>query len=216
MNFTKENVCLYLVTDRAWTTNQTLYQQVELALKGGVTCLQLREKELPFDQFLQQATQLATLCKAYKVPFIVNDNLQVALQSHADGIHVGQGDLSPKEIRRYAGDRFIIGVSVHTVEQALTAAQDGADYLGVGAVFSTATKSDAEQVSLSVLQQICSSVNVPVVAIGGIHKDNILQLQSTGVDGVAVVSAILSAREIQQATRQLKALSIQVGKSNAV
>lgn len=216
MNCTKESICLYLVTDRAWTTNQTLYQQVELALKGGVTCVQLREKELSFEEFLQQAIQLAKLCKAYKVPFIVNDNLQVALQSNADGIHVGQGDIVPKEIRRHAGDRLMIGVSVHTLEQALTAVQDGADYLGVGAVFSTATKSDAEQVPLSVLQEICSNVNVPVVAIGGIQKNNIMQLQSTGVDGVAVVSAILSAQNIQQAAEELKVLSSQMGKDNAV
>lgn len=198
---------LYAVTDRAWVGEQTLCQQVESALKGGVTCVQLREKELGEADFLAEAIEMKKLCKKYGAVFIVNDNLEVAIKSNADGIHVGQQDMNAKDVRRLIGDDKILGVSVHTIDQALTAEKTGADYLGVGSVFTTTTKSDAAVVSYETLALICKAVSVPVVAIGGINKDNILRLSGSGVDGVAVVSAIFSARDIEKECRELRILS---------
>lgn len=198
---------LYAVTDRAWLRGRTLYQQVESALKGGVTCVQLREKELDCASFLAQARELAALCRSYHVPFIVNDNLQIAMESGADGVHVGQSDMEACRARRLIGERMILGVSVQTAQQAVQAERNGADYLGVGAVFPTSTKQDALDVPYETLKTICRAVSIPVVAIGGINRDNLARLTGSGVDGVALVSAIFAAEDIETECRTLRALS---------
>ena len=207
MKCDKRYMLLYAVTDRAWTGKQTLYEQVEAALKGGVTCVQLREKELDETAFLQEAKALCALCRRYVVPFIVNDNVEIAIACGADGIHVGQEDLAAGEVRRRVGESMILGVSVHTVEEARQAVRDGADYLGLGAVFPTSTKTDVEQMPNETLRAICDAVDVPIVAIGGINRGNILRLAGSGVDGVALVSAIFSAEDIEGTCRELRALS---------
>ena len=207
MRCDKRHMLLYAVTDRAWTGKQTLYEQVEAALKGGVTCVQLREKELDETAFLQEARELCALCRRYGVPFIVNDNVEIAIACGADGIHVGQEDLAAGEVRRRVGENMILGVSVHTVEEARQAVRDGADYLGLGAVFPTSTKTDVEQMPNETLRAICDAVDVPIVAIGGINRGNILKLAGSGVDGVALVSAIFSAEDIEGTCRELRAMS---------
>lgn len=212
MKFDKNNMLLYAVTDRAWTGETTLQEQVEQALKGGVTCLQLREKDLDANAFLKEADAIRALCHQYDVPFIVNDSLDIALASQADGIHVGQEDLPAAEIRKRAGKDLIVGVSVHNVQEALQAVRDSADYLSVGAMFSTSTKADAQVLPMDTLRDICDAVDVPVVAIGGIHADNIPDLAGTGVDGVALVSAIFGAEDIEQSCKELYRLSEQMVK----
>lgn len=207
MRCDKNMMRLYAVTDRAWTGRQSLYEQVEAALKNGVTCVQLREKNLDDAAFLAEARQLAALCRGYGVPFIVNDNVDIAIQCGADGVHVGQGDMAASAVRRRVGDRMIVGVSAHTVKEALEAVRNGADYLGVGAVFSTSTKTDVDVMSFETLSDICRAVDIPVVAIGGISKHNILQLSGSGVAGVAVVSAIFGAEDPGAAAAELLRLS---------
>lgn len=207
MKCNKKHMLLYAVTDRAWVGKQSLYQQVEAALKGGVTCVQLREKELDEARFLQEARDICALCHQYKVPFIVNDNVDIAIACSADGVHVGQEDMEAGKVRRRVGDAMILGVSAHTVEEARQAVRDGADYLGVGAVFPTNTKTDAGQMSNETLRAICGAVNVPIVAIGGINQNNIGKLAGSGVGGVALVSAIFSAKDIEGTCRELRALS---------
>lgn len=198
---------LYAVTDRSWVGKQTLYEQVESALKGGATCVQLREKELDEAAFLEEAVEMKKLCAKYGVPFIINDNVQIALKCGADGVHVGQSDMAAGNVRKAVGDKMIVGVSAQTVEQALAAQAAGADYLGVGAVFPTSTKSDAREVSRQTLKDICAAVDIPVTAIGGINKGNMAELSGTGVDGVALVSAIFAAEDIETECRLLKRLS---------
>ena len=207
MKCERETMLLYAVTDRAWTGKQMLYQQVEQALKGGVTCVQLREKELDEAAFLAEAKEIGGLCRAYGVPFIVNDSVEIALACGADGVHVGQSDMDAEQVRGLVGGRLMLGVSVRTVEEALRAQRAGADYLGVGAVFATSTKLDAEAVSRQTLKEICSAVDIPVTAIGGISRDNILELSGTGLDGVALVSAIFAAEDIEGRCRELKELA---------
>ena len=207
MTCDKRHMLLYAVTDRAWTGKQTLYQQVEAALKGGVTCMQLREKELDETAFLQEARVICALCRRYGVPFIVNDNVDVAVACGADGVHVGQEDMETGEVRRRVGEDMILGVSVHTVEEARQAVRDGADYLGLGAVFPTGTKTDADVMPGDMLRAICGAVDVPTVAIGGLNRSNILQLSGSGVDGAALVSAIFGAEDIEGACRELRALA---------
>jgi len=201
---------LYAVTDNAWTGEKTLLMQVEEALKGGATCIQLREKELEEDALLEKADAIKTLCKTYGVPFIVNDNVDVAIRCGADGVHVGQTDMTADGVRKLVGVDLILGVSVQTVEQAVLAEQDGADYLGVGAVFSTSTKLDADMVSRQTLKAICNAVSIPVVAIGGIYSHNIMELVGTGIDGVALVSAIFACDDIKNECKKLLALSEQM------
>lgn len=198
---------LYAVTDRAWTQKKTLLEQVRDALEGGATCIQLREKELDKEQFLQEAMEMNKLCKQYQVPFIVNDEVEIAVKCGADGIHVGQKDMEAGNVRAIVGPDMIVGVSVQTVEQAVAAQKAGADYLGVGAVFPTATKADACEVPRQTLQEICEAVSLPVVAIGGINKTNMMELAGTGVDGVALVSAIFAAEEIKRECEELRILS---------
>lgn len=207
MKCSKETMLLYAVTDRAWTGRQTLCQQVESAIQGGATCVQLREKELAEDAFLAEAREIGALCRSYGVPFIINDNVKLALECGANGVHVGQRDMEAGNVRALVGEGMIIGVSAQTVEQALAAEKAGADYLGVGAVFSTSTKLDAVEVSHETLKEICGSVHIPVVAIGGIKKSNIQKLAGSGVDGVALVSAIFAAEDIKEECALLKKLS---------
>ena len=195
---------LYAVTDRAWLRGRTLLSQVEEALRGGATCMQLREKELDRGAFLEEALALKSLCGRYRVPLIVNDAVDVAVACGADGVHIGQHDAPAAEVRRRIGPDMLLGVSAQTVEQALKAERDGADYLGVGAVFSTGTKLDADDVSFDTLRAICAAVSIPVVAIGGITKDNISRLAGSGIDGIAVVSAIFAQEDIEAAARALR------------
>ena len=207
MKCDKKTMLLYAVTDRAWHKDQTLYEQVESALKGGVTCVQLREKELSDEDFLSEALEIGALCKRYNVPFFINDNVEVAIKCKADGIHVGQDDMSATDVRKLVGDDMMLGVSVHTVEESLDAVKAGADCLGVGAMFSTSTKLDADVLTMDALKDICDAVDVPVVAIGGLGKHNIMKLAGTGVDGVALVSAIFSADDIESECKELRRLS---------
>lgn len=207
MKCKEEYMRLYAVTDRMWTGRQTLLEQVEDALKGGVTCVQLREKELGEESFLQEAYEMKALCEKYGVPFFINDNVDIAIKCKADGIHVGQDDMEASNVRALVGEDMMIGVSVNCVEQALAAVAAGADCLGVGAMFSTATKLDADNVSFETLKEICNAVDIPVVAIGGISKENMMQLKGTDVDGVALVSAIFAAENIEEECRELRILS---------
>ena len=203
MRLDKKHMLLYAVTDRAWVGTKSLYEQVKEALENGVTCVQLREKELDESDFLKEAKQISTLCKEYKVPFIVNDNVNIAIACKADGIHIGQEDMELTNVRKLVGEDMIIGVSVHTVEEAIKAQEDGADYIGIGAVFATSTKTDVDVLSFETLRSICEAVDIPTVAIGGIKKDNICKLKGSGIDGVAVVSAIFAAKDIATATKEL-------------
>ena len=204
MKCAKEIMLLYAVTDRAWTGKESLETQVEKALKGGVTCVQLREKNLDEETFLQEAMDIKKLCQHYHVPLIINDNVNIAMACHADGIHVGQEDMEAGDVRRLVGEGMILGVSVHTVDEAKRAVACGADYLGVGAVFSTTTKTNVSRMPIETLQSICNAVDVPVVAIGGMNQGNIMELAGSGVDGVALVSAIFSAENIEERCRKLR------------
>lgn len=195
---------LYAVTDRHWLGNQTLLEQVQEALDGGATCIQLREKQLDDKTFLQEAIEIQKLCKEYHVPFIINDNVDIAKTMHADGIHVGQSDMEALDVRKALGNDVILGVSAQTVEQAKKAEAHGADYLGVGAVFPTGSKDDAEDVSYETLKAICEAVSIPVIAIGGITQDNVKELAGSGIVGIAVISAIFAQQHITQATKDLK------------
>ena len=204
MKFKKEMLLLYAVTDRSWEGKQSLYEQVEDALKGGVTIIQLREKGLDEEEFLREAIQIKELCGKYQVPLIINDNVDVALKSGADGVHVGMEDTPVQEIRQRVGEDFIIGATAKTVEQARAAKQAGADYLGVGAVFPSPTKKNAIRITREQLKEICSSVNIPAVAIGGITYENMEEIRGAGIAGVAVVSSIFAAGNIEKATVELK------------
>lgn len=204
MKCDKRDLLLYAVTDRSWLGEKTLYDQVESALKGGVTFVQLREKHLGEEEFLKEAVQIQKLCREYRVPFIINDNVELAAQIDADGVHVGQSDMEAGDVRRKLGKDKIIGVSAQTVEQALRAQEQGADYLGVGAVFPTGSKADAVEVSHAAVRRICEAVSIPVVAIGGITRENVSELKGTGVCGAAVISAIFAKENEEKAARELK------------
>lgn len=198
---------LYLVSDRSWLNGRLLEDDIEQAIQGGVTIVQLREKDLDEQDFIEMAKKIKTLCLKYQIPFIINDNLNVALAVDSDGIHIGQDDLPVSLVREKIGFDKILGVSVHNLDEALKAKEQGADYLGVGAMFSTATKSDATDVSNQELLNITTNVDLPVVAIGGINQSNCLQLKGTKIDGIAVVSAIMAADDIKVATKKLKELA---------
>lgn len=199
-----EELLLYAVTDRHWLNGATLISQVEAALKGGATFIQLREKNLDDKAFYQEALEIQKLCKEYKVPFVINDNVELAKKIGADGVHVGQSDMEALDVRKVLGDDKIIGVSAQTVEQAELAEKHGADYLGVGAVFPTGSKNDATEVSFETLQEICEHVHIPVIAIGGITRDNVVELRQSGICGIAVISAIFGQTNIEAATADLK------------
>lgn len=207
----EEALKLYLVTDSTWLAGRSLCQVVEEAIKNGVTCVQLREKELSLQDFYNEAIIIKELCGIYRVPFIINDNLELALKCDADGLHIGQEDGPIKDIRGQWRDK-ILGVSVQNLEQAKEAETQGADYLGVGAIFNTLTKDDAVQVSIKELEDICQKISLPIVAIGGIQRENLLKLTHTGISGIAVVSAILGAEDIGKASREIKELTEKVVK----
>ena len=193
MKCDKQTMRLYAVTDRAWVGRQTLYEQVEAALQGGVTCVQLREKQLDHDAFLAEARDIRDLCRRYGVPFIINDNLDIAVACGADGVHVGQDDMPVEEVRRRVGDAMIVGVSAHNVEEALRAQAGGADYLGAGAVFGTSTKNNVTPLSFDTLRDICRAVDIPVWAIGGIGLDGgqIAEVKARGAAGACVMSGMM-------------------------
>ena len=193
------------VTDRHWLGDETLYDQVKKALDGGATFVQLREKKLDREDFLAEALEIQKLCKKYGVPFVINDEVSIAKDIDADGVHVGQSDMEAMDVRKVLGPDKILGVSAQTVEQAIIAEKHGADYLGVGAVFATGSKDDADDVSHETLKAICEAVSIPVIAIGGITKDNVSELAGSGICGVAVISAIFGQNDIKKATEELKA-----------
>lgn len=204
MKLDRKSLLLYAVTDRAWLQERKLAEDVEKALIGGATFVQLREKDASFEEFVEQAKEVKEVCKKYNVPFVINDNIEVALAVDADGVHVGQSDMETGSVRKKLGKDKIIGVSTRTVEEALLAQERGADYLGVGAMFQTSTKLDAADVTFDELKAICGAVKIPIVAIGGINNHNVAELRGTGIDGVAVVSAIFAAVDIPKATSEMK------------
>lgn len=204
MSCDRKDLVLYAVTDRSWLKGQTLLQQVEDAIKGGATFIQLREKELGSEAFLEEAKVIQQLCRKYNVPFVINDNVDIAEAVGADGVHVGQSDMEAGDVRKRLGPDKIIGVSARTVEQALLAQERGADYLGVGAVFHTGSKADAREIDHDTLKEICEAVDIPVIAIGGITRDNVIELKGTGICGVAVISAIFAQKDVEAAARDLR------------
>lgn len=210
MKFDKKQLLLYAVTDRRWLQGESLVYQVEAALKGGVTMVQLREKDLDYDHFKQEAVALKQLCQQYQVPLIINDNVELAREIDADGVHIGQQDCQLKQAREILGPDKIIGVSARTLAQAQAAYEEGADYLGVGAVFSTTTKNDANSICYDTLKAICKHTPLPIVAIGGITKDNMLALAGSGISGIAVVSALFASAQITTEAQELKARALRL------
>ena len=202
-----KSLLLYAVTDRHWLDGRTLYEVVKESLDGGATFMQLREKTLDEKTFYQEAVELQALCKEYGVPFVVNDDVDIAVRMNADGVHVGQSDMEAGDVRALIGPDKILGVSAQTVEQAKLAEERGADYLGVGAVFPTGSKDDAEDVPFETLKEICQAVSIPVIAIGGITEGNTPALAGSGICGIAVISAIYAQEDIPEATRRLKAVT---------
>lgn len=203
-NCKSEDLLLYAVTDRSWLDGESLCEQVEKAIKGGVTFVQLREKHLDEKTFLEEAEEIKKLCARYHVPFVINDNVEIAKQAGADGVHVGQSDMEAGDVRKRLGPDKIIGVSAQTVEQALEAQRRGADYLGVGAVFPTGSKEDAVEVSHETVKAISEAVDIPVIAIGGITSENVKELKGTGICGIAVISAVFAQENIEEAAAELK------------
>ena len=207
MKFDRRQLMVYAVTDRAWIGKMSLCEQVEAALKGGATMVQMREKSLTNDtvqDYLEEARSLRALTERYKVPLIIDDNIKLALLCGADGVHVGQNDMDAAQARALLGSDKILGVTAKTVEQALKAQKQGADYLGSGAVFGTSTKADALPMTMERLGEICRSVSIPVVAIGGICLKNIGKLKGSGAAGAAVVSGIFGAEDIEGTVRQMR------------
>ena len=204
MKTTSKDYILYAVTDRQWLGGKSLRDQVEEAIRGGATFVQLREKDLEPDLFFREAVELKALCARYDVPFVINDDVELAVRVDADGVHVGQSDMEAGRVRERLGPEKIIGVSCKTVEQALAAQASGADYLGVGAMFPTGTKADAGATSVETLRAICRAVDIPVVAIGGIGLSNLELLAGTGIDGIAVVSSIFAQKDPEGAARTLR------------
>ncbi len=204
----EQQLLLYAVTDRHWLGDRTLYEVVRDSLDGGVTFLQLREKNLDEEHFYEEAVKLQAMAKEYGVPFVVNDNVDIAVRMDADGVHVGQSDMEAGDVRALIGPDKILGVSAMTVDQAVLAEKRGADYLGVGAVFPTGSKDDAEDVSFETLKAICQAVTIPVVAIGGITLDNTPELAGSGICGIAVISAIYGQENIKEAAASLKKVTL--------
>ena len=204
MKLSKDDLLLYAITDRRNLDKKVFFEKIEEALQGGVTILQLREKELDEDSFINEAIEVKNICRKHGVPLIINDNVNVALKSGADGVHVGIEDMPIDEIRRTVPDSFIIGATCKTVEQAQSAERLGADYMGVGAVFPSPTKKNAVRLTREQLKEICASVSIPAVAIGGISLENVDELKGGGMSGIAVVSAVFSADDIQKAASLLK------------
>lgn len=208
MKLNRNNMLLYAVTDRSWLNGRTLAFDVEKALLGGVTMLQLREKNINDEQYINEALEIKKVCQKYDVPLIINDNINVAIKSGADGVHVGQDDIDVAFLRQKYNYKGIIGATAHSVDEAIKAEKDGADYLGVGAIFSTSTKSNTIPITYDILKDVCSAVSIPVCAIGGVSSSNILSLKGTGIDGVAVVSAVFACKDIHTQTQILKEKAI--------
>ncbi len=205
MRLNKEDLLLYAVTDRRWLKEgETLVTRTEEAIDGGVTFVQLREKDLDEENFEREGRELKELCRKRGVPFVINDNVDLAVKLDADGVHVGQSDMEALDVRRIIGGDKILGVSAQTVEQAVTAEKHGADYLGVGAVFPTGSKDDAAEVSYDTLKAICAAVKIPVIAIGGITEDNVTELSKSGICGIAVISALYAKEDIKSAAQRLR------------
>lgn len=202
--FKADDLLLYVVTDRAWLGERSLYEQVEEALKGGATMVQLREKNIKEDEFLEEAVKLNGLCKKYNVPLIINDNVDIAIKSGAAGVHVGQDDMQAGQVRKLLGEDKIIGVTAKTVKQAVLAQKNGADYLGVGAVFHSPSKTEAVEITHAMLKDICRAVDIPVAAIGGISRDNVCQLSGSGISGIAVISAVFAEPDVRKAAEEMK------------
>ncbi len=210
MKFDSRSLLLYAVTDRTWLNGRRLYDDVRDAILGGASFVQLREKNLGYEAFKYQALELKELCREHNVPFVINDNVMLAKDVDADGVHVGQEDMKAGDVRALIGPDKILGVSVRTREEALTAEANGADYLGAGAVFHTGSKSDAVDITHEALKEICSAVKIPVVAIGGISTKNIRELSGSGIKGVAVISAIFASENIREAAHELRELAVDV------
>ena len=204
--FSRNSLKLYAITDRDCLRGRDLAEQVEQAILGGVTCIQLREKDIPENELIAEAKLLKGLCRAYGVPLIINDNWQAALQCGADGVHVGMEDTPVSEIRQIAGDDFIIGATAKTVQQAEYAQSSGADYLGVGAVFPSPTKKNALRITPDMLREICAAVTIPVCAIGGITAGNLSEIKGCGQAGIAVVSAVFGQEDVKSAAAELRSL----------
>lgn len=211
MKFTKDEIrrgmTLYAVTDRSWLGERTLAQVVEEVLRGGATFLQLREKELDREAILAEAREIQAIAARYRVPFVINDSVDIALACDADGVHVGQTDLMGRDVRALIGSDKILGITANTVELAVAAEKAGADYIGAGAVFGTTTKQNAKNLSLDTLKAICQAVSIPVVAIGGVNADNLPRLAGTGAAGAAVVSALFAQKDPEEAARRMRALA---------
>lgn len=207
MNFSREQLLLYAITDRRWSDKQSFLFQIEEALRGGITMLQLREKNLNTDDYIELAKKVEALVSKYNVPFIVNDSLEAALLSGADGVHMGQVDNIPSDIRDKVGNDKILGLSAGSVREARKAEELGADYIGVGAVFNTSTKGDAKRVELSLLRKISASVSIPIVAIGGINENNISELEGSGISGVSIISGIFAQEDVFSAAVRFKTLA---------
>lgn len=207
MNIDKKSLLLYAVTDRAWLGENDLANQVETAVKNGATFIQLREKDIPYEKFLEEAKKIKAVTDRYKIPFVINDNIEIAKEIDADGVHIGQSDMEAKKAREILGENKIIGISAGNLEEALTAEKNGADYIGVGAMFHTDTKENATSVTYDQIKEIVDTLSIPVVAIGGINKSNMTLLKGTGINGVAVVSAIFAAHDIGEATRDMLKLT---------
>lgn len=208
MRYSKEQIrkamLLYAVTDRSWLKeNETLLDVVKEVVKNGATFLQIREKDLNGADFEAEAKTLQDICREHQVPYVVNDNVEIAMKIHADGVHVGQSDIKGRDIRAMIGSDKILGISAGTVEEAVAAEQAGADYIGGGAIFGTSTKKNARNITMDRLNEIVEAVEIPVVAIGGINATNISELAGSKVDGVAVVSAIFAAEHPGEATKEL-------------
>lgn len=206
MKFTKESLRLYAITDRNWLGNRSMAEEVEKALKAGITFLQIREKNITDAEYTTQATELCQLCHRYGVPLVVDDNIEVAIASGADGVHVGQKDIVDKDVRALIGKDRILGISANSVELAIAAEKAGADYIGVGSIELSPTKGESEVLTLDYVKEICNSVSIPVVAIGGINEHNIPKLRGVGVAGIAVISAIFGKEDVSQATQTLRRL----------
>jgi thiamine-phosphate diphosphorylase len=199
----RQNMCIYAITDRTWLNGRTLSSQVEAAIKGGAGIIQLREKHMDKADIIKEALEIKKVCEKYNVPLIINDSVEIAIEVDADGVHLGQDDMDIKKARQLLGEDKIIGVSAHNVSEAVNAWKQGADYLGSGAVFATGSKDNVTPLAHEELKNICMSVPIPVVAIGGINEANVTQLSETGISGVAVISAIFAKADIEQATRNL-------------
>lgn len=202
---------LYLVTDRSLMSSATIEESVTEAILGGCTLVQLREKDISSKDFYKTAKSLREITANYKIPFIINDRVDIALAVNADGVHIGQSDLPAKEVRTIIGPDKIMGVSAGNLDEALSAQKDGADYLGVGAMYATGTKTDASLTTISELKRIRGAITLPIVVIGGINKETIPSFVSTGIDGLAVVSAIIAQENVAEAARELKDLFLSGG-----